>query len=106
VDSALDLHSGQGRRIGDGQAAQSDGIQQLKDGCVCSDAEREGDDRGGREDRALAQCAQGKPQVLKRSLEPKRSTVVARKITLTVSRLSVFASRFLQRIFPTNSSTH
>ncbi len=74
VDSALDLHLNQGRRIGYGQAAQSDGIQQLKDGCVCSDAEREGDDGGGGEDRALAQRAQGKPQVLKHGLEPERAT--------------------------------
>ena len=100
MNSALDLYLNQGRRVGYGQTSQTDGVQQLKNGGVCADAQREREDRCNCECRALAQRAQSKAQVLKSGLKPQRVTGVTRSISLTIRRHGVFAGRFLQQIIP------
>src|ERR1022692_961902 len=51
--------------ISDGQGAKQKNMDERKDGGVCTDAEGEGGDRGGRETRGLAQLAKRVANVLK-----------------------------------------
>ena len=68
----------QGERIGElyealgsghGQRAHDDGVQQAEDGGIGADSQRQGQDDGGGESGAFAQCAQGVAQILAESLQ-------------------------------------
>ena len=60
-----DAHLGQLFRILERKRGQADGIQQLEDSGVGSDAERQGEHRDSRETGVIAQHAKGVADILK-----------------------------------------
>src|ERR1035438_6347635 len=68
--TAYDFHFGEFLRVLDRQAAQADGVEQLKNGCVGADSQRQRDDSHGRESGTQARRAQAVAQILPGALQP------------------------------------
>src|SRR5208282_5866684 len=100
LKSALNLHPDQGRGVGYGKTSQTHGIQQLKNGRVRANAERECDDGDCSERGAFAQGAQSESQILKLGLSPELATGIAPDIGLPGVWQRLSASRSLEQPIP------
>ncbi len=65
-------------RVGDGERAEHDGIDEAKDGGVGADAESEGEDGDGGKSRRVAQGTEGVAEVLQEFVDPDGSPDGAR----------------------------
>ena len=98
MSGVCDANFGEFLRILHGQAAQSDRIEQHKNGGVCADSERQSNNRGCREGSTLAECPQGVANVCKETFDgrpaPDFTTVLLNK-----SHISKFAASDGRRLF-------
>lgn len=83
---AFDFNSYKRRGVRHRQAAQTHGIQQLKNGSVRANAQCQCQDCGDCESRALAQCSQCESQVLNCGVDPGCAVVFAQRAWLASRR--------------------